>query len=72
MSNLSFNNSNNSIVFIKEVGDELDLPQYMSFIEFLLVTEDLKNYTIVTSVFSERGDYLKTFGKNKSSPRFSL
>jgi len=72
MSNLSLNNSNNSIVFIKEVGDELDLPQYMNYIEFLLFTEDLINYTIVTSVFSENGDYLKTFGKTKSSPRFFL
>jgi hypothetical protein len=70
MSNL--NNPKNSVVFIKEVGDELNLPQYMNFIEFLLFTEDLINYTIVTSVFSENGDYLKTFGKTKNSPRFML
>jgi hypothetical protein len=70
MSNL--NNPKNSVVFIKEVGDELNLPQYMNFIEFLLFTEDLINYTIVTSVFSEYGDYLKTFGKTKNSPRFML
>jgi len=70
MSNL--NNPKNSVVFIKEVGNELNLPQYMNFIEFLLFTEDLINYTIVTSVFSENGDYLKTFGKTKNSPRFML
>jgi hypothetical protein len=70
MSNL--NNPKNSVVFIKEVGDELNLPQYMNFIEFLLFTEDLINYTIVTSVFSENGDYLKTFGETKNSPRFLL
>lgn len=72
MSNLSLNNSNNSVVFIKEVGEELDLPSYMNFIEFLLFTKDLINYTIVTSVFSENGGYLKTFGKTKNSPRFML
>jgi len=70
MSNL--NNPKNSVVFIKEVDNELNLPQYMNFIEFLLFTEDLINYTIVTSVFSENGDYLKTFGKTKNSPRFML
>jgi len=70
MSNL--NNPKNSVVFIKEVGNELNLPQYMNFIEFLLFTEDLINYTIVNSVFSENGDYLKTFGKTKNSPRFML
>jgi hypothetical protein len=72
MSNLSLTNFNNSIVFIKEVGDKLDLPHYMNFAEFLLLTHDLKNYTIVTSVFSEDGSYLKTFGKTQDSPRFLL
>jgi hypothetical protein len=72
MSNLSLTNFNNSVVFIKEVGDRLDLPHYMNFAEFLLLTHDLKNYTIVTSVFSEDGSYLKTFGKTQNSPRFLL
>jgi hypothetical protein len=72
MSKLSLVRPNNTVIFAKEVGESLDLPQYMDFVEIILLTEDLKNYKIITSVFSENGTYLKKFGKNQNSPRFFL
>ena len=72
MSKLSLVRPNNTVVFIKEVGESLNLPQYMDFAEIIILTEDLKNYKIITSVFSENGTYLKKFGKNQNSPRFTL
>ena len=72
MSKLSLVRPDNTVVFVKEVGDILDLPQYMNYVEIILLTEDLKNYKIITSVFSETGTYLKKFGKNQNSPRFTL
>jgi hypothetical protein len=72
MSNLSLVRPDNTLVFVKEVGEALDLPQYMDYAEIILLTEDLKNYKIITSVFSPTGTYLKKFGKNQNSPRFTL
>lgn len=72
MSKLSLVRPDNTVVFVKEVGEALDLPQYMDYAEIILLTEDLKNYKIITSVFSPTGTYLKKFGKNQNSPRFML
>jgi hypothetical protein len=72
MSKLSLVRPDNTVVFVKEVGEALDLPQYMDYAEIILLTEDLKNYKIITSVFSPTGTYLKKFGKNQNSPRFTL
>jgi hypothetical protein len=72
MSKLSLVRPDNTVVFVKEVGEVLDLPQYMDYAEIILLTEDLKNYKIITSVFSPTGTYLKKFGKNQNSPRFTL
>jgi hypothetical protein len=44
----------------------------MDFVEIIILTEDLKNYKIITSVFSLNGTYLKKFGTNQNSPRISL
>jgi hypothetical protein len=72
MSKLSLVRPNNTVIFIKEVGESLELPHYMEFVEIILLTEDLKNYKVITSVFSENGQYLRKFGKNQNSPRFAL
>ena len=72
MSKLSLVRPDNTVVFVKEVGEALDLPQYMDYAEIILLTEDLKNYKVITSVFSPTGTYLKKFGKNQNSPRFTL
>ena len=72
MSKLSLVRPNNTIVFSKRVGESLNLPQYMDFVEIIILTEDLKNYKIITSVFSLNGNYLKKFGTNQNSPRISL
>lgn len=64
--------SDNSIVFIKEVGEQFDLPQYMDYAEIIILTDDLKNYKVLTSTFSKNGNFLKTFGKSKNSPRILL
>ncbi len=72
MSKLSLVRPDNTVVFVKEVGEILDLPHFMNYAEIILLTEDLKNYKIITSVFSETGTYLKKFGKNQNSPRFTL
>ena len=72
MSKLSLVRPNNTIVFSKRVGESLNLPQYMDFVEIIILTEDLKNYKIITSVFSLNGTYLKKFGTNQNSPRISL
>jgi hypothetical protein len=72
MSKLKLVRPNNTMVFIKEVGHQLDLPFYMNFVEIILLTEDLKKYKIITSVFSENGSYLKKYEKNQNSPRFLL
>jgi hypothetical protein len=72
MSKLSLVRPDNTVIFMKEVGESLDLPHYMEFVEIILLTEDLKNYKVITSVFSPTGTYLKKFGKNQNSPRFML
>lgn len=72
MSKLSLVRPNNTIIFIKRVGERYELPEIMNYAEMVLLTEDLENYKIITSAFSENGDYLKNFGKNKNSPKVYL
>lgn len=72
MSKLSLVRPDNTVVFVKQVGELLDLPFYMDYVEIIILTDDLKNYKVITSVFSETGTYLKKFGKNQNSPRFTL
>ena len=74
MSKLSLVRPDNTMIFVKRVGESYELPEHMNYAEMVLLTEDLENYKIVTSAFSKYGDYLKKFGenKNKNSPKVYL
>lgn len=64
--------SNNIVLFTKKVGESLRIPEYMEFAEFILFTEDFKNYKIITSVFSNSGNYLKSVEKKRDITRIVL
>jgi hypothetical protein len=72
MSKLDLVRPNNTISVIKEVGDDLGLPYFMNYLEFIVLADDLKNYKIITSVFSKNGSYLMTTKENKNSPKLLL
>ena len=72
MSKLNLVRPDNTMIFVKRVGETYELPEYMNYAEMVLLTEDLENYKIVTSAFSQKGDYLKKFGPNKNSPKVYL
>jgi hypothetical protein len=72
MSKLDLVRPNNTISVIKKVGDDLGLPYFMNYLEFIVLADDLKNYKIITSVFSKNGSYLMTMKENKNSPKLFL
>jgi c-di-AMP phosphodiesterase-like protein len=72
MSKLDLVRPNNTISVIKEVGDDLGLPYFMNYLEFIVLADDLKNFKIITSAFSTDGSYLRTFKGNLNSPKLFL
>ena len=64
--------SNNRVFFVKNLDEFLDLPDYMDHAEFILATDDFKNYNIITSAFSNRGNYLKSFNKQQDILKVEL
>ena len=72
MSKLDLVRPNNTISVVKEVGDDLGLPYFMNYLEFIVLADDLKNYKIITSAFSKNGSYLMTTKENKNSPKLLL
>lgn len=64
--------SENMVFFVKNMDEFLDLPDYMDHAEFILATDDFKNYTIITSAFSNRGNFLKSSNKQQDIPKVEL
>jgi hypothetical protein len=64
--------SNDTILFVKKVGESLDIVEYMDYAEFVLATDNLKEYRIITSAFSIDGMYLKGTTSKKNTLRVVL
>ena len=64
--------NNETVLIVKNIGEEYDLDENMKYAEILITSPDLKKYNIITSLFSKDGDMFKTFSQNKKAPRFKL
>ena len=64
--------NNETVLIVKNIGEEYDLDENMKYVEILITSPDLKKYNIITSLFSKDGDMFKTFSQNKKAPRFKL
>jgi cell fate regulator YaaT (PSP1 superfamily) len=64
--------NNETVLIVKNIGEEYDLDENMKYVEILITSPDLKKYNIITSLFSKDGDMFKTFSHNKKAPRFKL
>jgi cell fate regulator YaaT (PSP1 superfamily) len=64
--------NNETVLIVKNIGEEYDLDENMKYAEILITSPDLKKYNIITSLFSKDGDMFKTFSHNKKAPRFKL
>jgi hypothetical protein len=64
------NPENNKLIFIKKRDDNEDDKNF-DYMEFL-ISKDGNFFNIITSAFSENGNFLKTKDQNKSAKRVTL